>query len=433
MAPPVRVVGMLVAVLGLSALAAPVRALSASAMPPRVGPANVSAPADVLPLPRPQQALVLQVPGLTADRLRVSHVPGPVDDREDVTVRVDALGAPSTVEVVQRLRISGVGDYGIYERGPARRAEALDGTAPPVAKLGTVVWQGFSPGRRELAARLTLDPGIEALRLPLGVGLEFAPRDGGRGALGAGGVVPTAGTLTVTLSDQTAQSAVPVATGAADATALARVAEALLAAAAAPGREPPVAGRGLPVELPASGVGARQIPVTAALAISGVLSVRGSTAVVRGPGVTPTGTGGRLHGVLNGGSVTFTVDIGGPATLGLDLVVTPTVDRRTVPVPRGSESWTAWAQSGPSIAERRAATDTVVAAAAAAVRAADFYPYLQADLPGRASGSFRYALAAPGASMAPRAALRPRPAAIAVSLLAALLIAGNATALRRLA
>lgn len=416
----------------MSALATPVGALSSPAMPLLVGSANPTVGSEVLPLPRPQQAAVLPVPGITADRKRVSHVPGPVDDREEVTVHLDPSGAPSAVELVQRLRITGVGDYSIYERGPARRAEALDGTSPPVAKLGTVVWQGFSPGRRELAARLTLDPGIESLRLPLGVSLEFVNRDGASQALKAGGVTPGAGTLTITLSDQTSQSGVEVAAGAAEPRALAGVAQALLAAAAVPGREPPVAGRGLPLELPASGLARRQIPVSAALSIAGRVDVEGATATAEGPGLTPSATGGRVRGVLNGGTVSFRVAVDGPATVGLDLVVVPTVDRRGLPVPQGLESWAAWAESDPSLSERRAATDAVVAAAAAAVRAADFYPYLQADLPGRAAGSFRYVIAAQAVAGPRRVPLQPHPGPIALSVLAGMLILGNAAVLRRL-
>ena len=57
----------------------------------------------------------------------------------------------------------GQGNYVIRELGPARAADGIGDTVPPVLELGTVVWQGFSPGRRELAARLTLDPTIEGV------------------------------------------------------------------------------------------------------------------------------------------------------------------------------------------------------------------------------------------------------------------------------
>lgn len=63
----------------------------------------------------------------------------------------------------------GEGDYQVRERGPARSARSLSDLDPPITKFGAVVWQGFSPGSRELAARLVLDPLLEAPRLPLGV------------------------------------------------------------------------------------------------------------------------------------------------------------------------------------------------------------------------------------------------------------------------
>ncbi len=168
-----------------------------------------------LRLPR----LVDEVPvlggvGLAPDRLLTSRTPGPVTNREAVTVAVGADGTPAAVTVEQRISISRTGDYQVRERGPARRVEGMADTVPPVLKLGTVVWQGFSPGRRELAARLTLDAGLEAPRLPLAVRLQFTARDGRGTTLGPGGVVPGPGTVTVTLTNSTAVPVtVPVGTG----------------------------------------------------------------------------------------------------------------------------------------------------------------------------------------------------------------------------
>jgi hypothetical protein len=419
------------------ALATPAAALSSHALPSLAGAANPSACPQVpalgtLPLPRPEAALAIQVPGTLPDRLRVSRAPGPVDSTDAVTVALDPTGKPTRVEVVQRLRITGTGDYGIYERGPARRADALDDTSPPVAKLGTVVWQGFSPGRRDLAARLTLDPGIEALRLPLGVRLGFVDTFGVPQPLGPGGQVPSAGTLTVTLSDQTSQQSVLVGAGAADAASLASVAETLLGAAASPGREPPVAGRGLPCSLVATQLAERLIGVSAAQSIRGTIRVAGTTALVSGPGSTPTSNGARIAGTLPGGSVEFAVKVGGAGRVAVDVTTAPTIDRRTLAAPDGFSSWQAWAASRPSVAQRQRATDIVVAAAATAVRAADFYPYLQADLPGRSQGLFSYSIDVPAAARAGRPPLRPKSGPIALAALAAGLIVANGAALRRL-
>ncbi|MDX6273839.1 MAG: hypothetical protein QOJ92_1049 [Frankiales bacterium] len=431
-----HVAGALAAAAAVGALASPAVALPLTAMPLAPGGANPTSCGDPrpgrIPLPRPEAALALQVPGTLPDRLRVSRAPGPVDDRDQVDVALGPEGQPARVTVEQRLRITGTGDYGIYERGPARRADALDDTSPPVAKLGTVVWQGFSPGRRDLAARLTLDPGIEALRLPLGVRLEYVDALGAPQPLGAGGTVPGPGTVTVTLSDQTSQQAVLVGAGSTDASELAGVADALLGAAASPGREPPVAGRGLPCDLSADLVAQRQITVGAAQTIRGTIRVVGSTATVAGPGTTPISNGARIAGSLPGGQVAFTARVSGRSQLVLDLTTQPTLDRRTLSPPTGFTSWAQWAAGHPSSQARRAATDTVIAAAAAAVRAADYYPYLQADLPGRAQGLFRYSLDRPAALAATRQPLRPKRGAIGVVVLAASLIFATGAVLRRL-
>src|SRR3954452_11673272 len=141
---------------------------------------------------------------LRPDRLRTSVVPGPVRNAEDVSVALGPTGAPVAVADRQRLVIRGAGNYIVRELGPARAAVGLGGTVPPVLQLGTVIWQGFSPGRRALAARLTLDPGIEAARLPLTVAFDFRTADGRRAPLGPGSTAPADGTLTLTLHNNTA-------------------------------------------------------------------------------------------------------------------------------------------------------------------------------------------------------------------------------------
>src|SRR3954449_3483439 len=142
--------------------------------------------------------------GLRPDRLRKSVVPGTASDREDVVVAVGPTGAPTAVTDTQRLVINGAGNYIIRELGPARAAVGLNDTVPPVLELGTVVWQGFSPGHRELSARLTLDPGIEVARLPMKVALRLRHFSVHVRRLGAGSRVPSDGTVTVTLANQTA-------------------------------------------------------------------------------------------------------------------------------------------------------------------------------------------------------------------------------------
>src|SRR3954452_5312996 len=153
--------------------------------------------------------------GLRPDRLRKSVVPGTASDREDVVVAVGPTGAPLAVTDTQRLVIDGAGNYIVRELGPARVALGLNETVPPVLELGTVVWQGFSPGHRELSARLSLDPGIEAARLPLKVTIRLRASAGQLRDLDPGARAPADGTAVVTLTNQTA-SVRSVETGRAD-------------------------------------------------------------------------------------------------------------------------------------------------------------------------------------------------------------------------
>lgn len=433
-----RVVGALAACAASGAFAAPAVALPQGAFPRLPGAANPTpcpetGRTDRLGLPQEEAPQALNIPGTPSDRLRTSVAPGAVDSSDRLEVRLGPDGRPVRVQVEQRLRITGVGDYRIYERGPARQSVALDDTPAPVTKFGAVVWQGFSPGRRDLAARLTLDPEIEALRLPLGITLAFRDASGRPQPLGLGGAVPGAGTVTVTLADQTAQQNIDVAAGSGNAQELAHLAETLLKAAATPGREPPVAGRGLPCDLGVTSPARRLTTVAAAQSVAGTVRVLGAQGTVAGPGVTATADGGRIEGTLPGGASTaFTVHVTGACRLELDVSTQPTIDRRTLTPPKGFSSWSAWAASGPDSAARAAATDRVVAAAATAARAAVFYPYLQADLPGRASGTFSYSIDVPARAAAARATLHPKPGPIALAGLALGLILANGAALRRL-
>jgi hypothetical protein len=303
-----------------------------------------------------------------------------------------------------------------------------------VTKFGAVVWQGFSPGERELAARLTLDPLLEAARLPLDVGVSFVPAGGGAPQpLDTGGRVPGTGTVTVRLTNQTTQPAT-LPTGAdVDAAAVAGPLDAALAAARGPaGPRLPAAGGVLPttvdVEDAAQTAGTQSVP----LRISGALQVEGAAATVAGPATTPTPGGATLAGTLPGGaSVEFTVTTTGEATLALDLTAVPALDPRALAPPGGAPTWAAWAAGGPDAAARKAALDLLVRTAATGARATSYAPYLGADLPGTGTTQFRYAFAPVEQVEVARAALEPKPAALAVAGLALLLLLGNAALLWR--
>jgi hypothetical protein len=70
-------------------------------------------------------------------------------------------------------------------------------------------------------------------------------------------------------------------------------------------------------------------------------------------------------------------------------------------------------------------------AAAAAARAAEYSPYLQADAPGTDVSTFSYVIAPPDAVPRPPDEMRPRPGAITLAAVALLAVLGNAELLRR--
>ena len=370
--------------------------------------------------------------GLRKDRLLTSVVPGPVTNTEALTVAIGPTGAPAVVKDVQQLKISAAGNYIVRELGPARKAVGLGDTVPPVLELGQVVWQGFSPGTRTLRAELTLDPGIEAARLPMGVRIDFRDRQGHSQPLRPGGQAPADGTATVTLTNATGSPrTVPL--GIASVRPLARVLDALYAAARAPRAAlPPYAGSGLPTVLPGVHSGDEQVTVVAPLRVTGSLGVTeassGSPATVRGPGTTPSATGASVAGTLDG-AASFEVDLRAGQHLHADLDVRPWLDPRTLVPP--DTTWQAWAASNPATGAVRDATITAAETAAAAARAAEYSPYLQADTPGSDLSSFRYVVAA--ATATPRAGrvIRAKPGAIAAAAFALVAVAGNAALLWR--
>jgi hypothetical protein len=407
----------------------------AVAAPSAASAPTASASPSVLVLPAP----VTKLPtfpniGLRPDRRLVSQVPGTVVTREDVTVGVDGGGNPVDVQLDEHLRLSGTGPYLIYERGPARKARPIDNSLAPVLKLGTVLWQGFSPGSRELAAHLELDAGLEAERLPVTVQLYWRPRGATTAQpLGANGVVPGAGTVELRLSNATGTPrAVP--TGLASPPPLASALSTLQAAAQRSSAQPttalalPTAGRGLPRQLPATDVGQMLANVVAPMRVVGTLTAPGTTARLAGPTVASVAGGGHFNGVLTD-TVGFALTVPGPTRVALDVTATPTLDERTLQPPHGT--WNAWARSGPSAAEVRRATDQLVAGAAASARVAELSPYIGTDTTGPATTRFRYAMSA-AARVAPKATpLHPRPLPIALVALAGLVVVSGAAVVWR--
>jgi hypothetical protein len=378
-------------------------------------------------------ALLQQLPNFRPDRLLPSHVPGPVVNDEVVLVGIGGDGTVRQVTLEQRLRLTGTGDYAVRERGPARSATSLGDDPAPVTRRGAVVWQGFSPGFRDLAARLVLDPLIEAVHLPLTVTATFTSADGRTLPLEEGGQVPGAGTVTVTVTNATQQPAtLPTGTDAAAPDLAGPLDRALAVARRPSAARLPTTDTTLPKTLDVQGAGRVAGSQATPFRLTGALRLRGTSGQVTGPATTPVADGAAFAGVLGGGTaVTFTATVDGPGAVVLDLTAFGALDARALVPPRGFATWKAWAGSRPPQAERQQALSLLVDVAASGARASSYSPYLGAELVGSGSTTFRYAFAAPERAAVAQAALEPRWGAIAVTILASLLLLGAAEGLRR--
>jgi hypothetical protein len=137
------------------------------------GAALAARPTGAL-LPSPTAPLDTRVP-LTA-RAAVAVLPTrmppgvQVTNEQEVLVDLAHDGRVVRVRVRQRLTLSGVGDYFFQVPAPVRDVRALpESQGEPGLRQGAVLWQGFSPGERVLAAEIELDPRAAARALPLAV------------------------------------------------------------------------------------------------------------------------------------------------------------------------------------------------------------------------------------------------------------------------
>lgn len=390
--------------------------------------ALAAAPASgpALPLPKPAGQVPAAVIGATfpdrPERLRRSILPGPVDDTERVDVLVAGSGAPAAVALTQHLVLSGTGQFIVWERSSAQDAVALEDTVAPVLKREAVIWQGFVSGTKTLAARLTLDAGVEAGLLPFAV--TVTPPLGPGGAVGPGDV-------TVRIAN-TSGRAMTLPTGVVSPAALAGPLDALLTyARSRSAAAPPVAGRGLPLTLAATSVGAtRQATTVAPLRVTGTIRAAGAAPVTpESAAVRPLADGLRLDGVLAGAGE-FTVHLPAATTLALDLTVTPTLDARLLEPPRG-HTWADWLRLGPTPQEAATALTLLVEGAAAAARDDEYAPYLGHHGPGAVHTTFHVRVAPREVIVKAVKPLRPKAFPIALASIALLAIAGNAAAIHR--
>ena len=118
-----------------------------------------------------------------------------VGNRERVVVGVDAAGKTQSVRVLQTITLKQLGDYTFSVAAPVQSVLPGPGTgAPPGQRRNQILWQGFSPGRRTLAAwaDLRLPDSVSVLPLQVRVETEVDGRP-----LAAGET--RSGDLTVTL------------------------------------------------------------------------------------------------------------------------------------------------------------------------------------------------------------------------------------------
>ena len=417
--------------------AAAVICASVAVVSPRTPAAAATPDLSVLRLPAPVTTLpTFPGIGLRPDRRLFSHVPSTVQTHEDVAVALDGTGQPVAVQLDEHLHVDGTGAYLIYERGPARAAVPLDNSLPPVLELGTVVWQGFSPGGRDLAARLRLDPTLEAQRLPLRVQLSFMPAGSPNAQpLAANGTVPGPGTVNVQITNTTGTPR-QVPTGTAAPTRLADPLTRLLETARTSRTHPtrpvalPTAGNGLPRQLPATKVGSTVAVVPAPMRVVGSISAPGTTARLSGPTARNIPGGGLVNGVLSD-MAAFTLAVPQAGRVAINLTATPTLDERTLQPPDGQPSWHAWARGAVPSVVARSATDQLVAGAAAAARGAELSPYVGSDTRGTATTQFRFTISATKSVASAAEHLHPHPLAIGIVGLAGLVAVSGAAALWR--
>jgi len=394
-----------------------------------------AATANSIELPRPQSEQLngfelFEMLGASRDRLPASTVPGPVTNNERVNVEVASNGTVQQVRDQQRIELSGAGDYHIREAGPARSAVALGGDEPPVLDLGDIVWQGFSPGYRQLGADLTLDPQIESAHLPLRLALSFAAAAGRGVAIGPSAQLPEPGTVTLTITNTTRQTTVlPTADDAPAQPVATALDSARTAARGASAARLPTIRTSLPAKLPVTGASTRRATQVVPLRLRGELRLTGvARSVSAARAQHPLAV--RLDGILQD-STTVNLAIDGAGTLELDLTAVPVLDPQPLIPPHGVSTWATWGAAGPSAAERRSALDLLVQTAAIGARAAAYSPYLGPHLGPAGSTVFHYALAPAAPPVTPSRTLIPRPVPIALTVLAGLLLVGGGVVIWR--
>jgi hypothetical protein len=125
-------------------------------------------------LPSPASTLTAEPPLRSDAAPLAQRFLGRLDASERIDVRLTSAGRVLGVDVLQRF-VVGRGDYSFAVAAPVEDVAAAPGSeSEPGLRRGAVLWQGFSAGRKRLAATLRLDPTTAAPVLPLRVALVRA-------------------------------------------------------------------------------------------------------------------------------------------------------------------------------------------------------------------------------------------------------------------
>jgi hypothetical protein len=146
-------------------------------------PVPVEAATQQILLPGPTPFPTQSPPLVTANAPPSALLPFRVTAKaeERVAVGVDRDGRVVALRARHRLVLRGKGDYQIVIGAPVEDVRAAPGSdSQPGLRTGQILWAGFSPGRKVLAADVRLRPGAAAPFLPLRLRVR---RDGDRYAL----------------------------------------------------------------------------------------------------------------------------------------------------------------------------------------------------------------------------------------------------------
>ena len=141
-----------------------------------IGATNAAAQTPVVTLPWPPEVLP-RVPPLAPETSGVLPLPPRffrgLSNRERIVVVIDGTGKPTSIRVLQKIELKRLGDYVLSVPAPVLSVTPGPGTeSQPGRRENQILWEGFSPGRRVLAAWADLRVADSVAGLPVEVDFE---------------------------------------------------------------------------------------------------------------------------------------------------------------------------------------------------------------------------------------------------------------------